>query len=163
MPTNGSNFLTLADYFLCLHFWLCGWKTVNEILPMLLTTKMLNIWAFLIINCCFRSCSKILVPVAAQSEALGWSLERLNRGFESRLRHGCLSSSFCVMLSCVGRGFCDGLIIRPKESYQVSKQIKKPRVCEASKVHARTIEPWRTARQLIRWVALPWEIRYFNI
>jgi hypothetical protein len=28
----------------------------------------------------------------------------LDRGFESRLRHGCLSSSFYVVLSCVGRG-----------------------------------------------------------
>jgi hypothetical protein len=28
----------------------------------------------------------------------------LDRGFGSRLRHGCLSSSFYVVLSCVGRG-----------------------------------------------------------
>jgi hypothetical protein len=26
-----------------------------------------------------------------------------------------------VMLSCVGRGLCDGLITRPEESYRVSK------------------------------------------
>jgi hypothetical protein len=25
-----------------------------------------------------------------------------------------------VVLSCVGRGLCDGLIIRPEESYRVS-------------------------------------------
>jgi hypothetical protein len=43
-----------------------------------------------------------------------------NRGFESRLRHGCLSSTFCGVLSCLGRGHCDGLITCPKESYQVS-------------------------------------------
>jgi hypothetical protein len=35
--------------------------------------------------------------------------------------HGCLSSSFCVVLSCVGSGLKDGFITRPKESYQVSK------------------------------------------
>jgi hypothetical protein len=26
-----------------------------------------------------------------------------------------------VVLSCVGRGLCDGLITRPEESYRVSK------------------------------------------
>jgi hypothetical protein len=34
------------------------------------------------------------------------------------------------VLSCVGRGFCDGLITGPEESYRVSKcmcVIKKPR------------------------------------
>jgi ABC-type spermidine/putrescine transport system permease subunit I len=30
---------------------------------------------------------------------------------------GCLSSSFCVLLSCVGRYLCDGLISRPEEFY----------------------------------------------
>jgi hypothetical protein len=39
-------------------------------------------------------------PVAARSEA--WVLSA--RGFESRLRHRCLSTSVCVVLSCVGRG-----------------------------------------------------------
>jgi hypothetical protein len=36
----------------------------------------------------------------------------------------------CVLLSCVGRGLCDGLITRPEESYRVSNcmhAIKKPR------------------------------------
>jgi hypothetical protein len=32
----------------------------------------------------------------------------LDRKFESRLRHGCLSSSFYVGLSCVGRGLATG-------------------------------------------------------
>jgi hypothetical protein len=33
-----------------------------------------------------------------------------------------------VVLSCVGRGLCDGLITRPEESYRVSVcVIKKPR------------------------------------
>jgi len=32
-----------------------------------------------------------------------------------------------VVLSCVGRGLCDGLITRPEESYRVSNcVIKKP-------------------------------------
>jgi hypothetical protein len=38
------------------------------------------------------------------------------RGFESHSRHGCVSLCFCVVLSCVGRGLCDGLITCPKES-----------------------------------------------
>jgi hypothetical protein len=28
---------------------------------------------------------------------------------------------FCVVLSCVGKGLCDGLIISPKEFYHTSK------------------------------------------
>jgi hypothetical protein len=32
-----------------------------------------------------------------------WLLGRWDRGFESRLRHGYLYSSFCVVLPCVGR------------------------------------------------------------
>jgi hypothetical protein len=51
------------------------------------------------------------------------SLGRCDRGFESRLKNGFLSSSFCVALSSVGRGLCDGLITRPKESYRMSKII----------------------------------------
>jgi hypothetical protein len=29
----------------------------------------------------------------------------------------------CVVLSCVGRGLCDGLITRPGESYRVSNSV----------------------------------------
>jgi hypothetical protein len=43
-------------------------------------------------------------PVAARSETWALSTRTLDRGFESRLRHGCLSSSVYVVLSCVGRG-----------------------------------------------------------
>jgi hypothetical protein len=43
-------------------------------------------------------------PVAARSEVLVLIARTLDRGLESRLRHGCLSSSFYVVLSCVGRG-----------------------------------------------------------
>jgi hypothetical protein len=56
-----------------------------------------------------------------------WPLGYWDRVFESRSGHGCLSLCFCVVLSCVGRGLCDGLITRPKESYLASKSmIKKP-------------------------------------
>jgi hypothetical protein len=43
-------------------------------------------------------------PVAARSQARALIAHTLDRGFESRLRHGCLSSSFYVVLSCVGKG-----------------------------------------------------------
>jgi hypothetical protein len=42
--------------------------------------------------------------VIARSEERALSARTLDRGFESRLRNGCLSSSFYVVLSCVGRG-----------------------------------------------------------
>jgi hypothetical protein len=37
----------------------------------------------------------------------------------------CLSCLY-VVLSCVGRGLCDGLITRPEESYRVS--VGRPKV-----------------------------------
>jgi hypothetical protein len=43
-------------------------------------------------------------PVAPRVEARALIARTLDRGFESRLRHGCLSSSFHVVLPCVGRG-----------------------------------------------------------
>jgi hypothetical protein len=43
-------------------------------------------------------------PVAARSEVRALIARTLDRGFESHLRHGCLSSSVDVVLSCVGRG-----------------------------------------------------------
>jgi hypothetical protein len=43
-------------------------------------------------------------PMAALSEARALSARTLDRGFESRSRHGCLSSSLYIVLSCVGRG-----------------------------------------------------------
>jgi hypothetical protein len=46
-------------------------------------------------------------------------LEHWDRGFESRLKHGCVSAFFCVVLSCVGR------CAPSKESYQLSKYIHK--------------------------------------
>jgi hypothetical protein len=67
-----------------------------------------------------------------------WSLGRWGRRFESRLRHGCLSSSFYVALLCVSRDFCDGLITRPKEPYQNRLWNVQ---CDAAKVLTRTVEP----------------------
>jgi hypothetical protein len=46
-------------------------------------------------------------------------LDCWGHGFESRTEHGCLS----VVLSCVGRGLCDGLITRTEESYLVSVRV----------------------------------------
>jgi hypothetical protein len=37
-----------------------------------------------------------------------WSVGCWDRGFESRSWHGCLSASFCVVLSCVCRGLATG-------------------------------------------------------
>jgi hypothetical protein len=50
------------------------------------------------------SCRHYADPVAARSEPQALIARTLDRGFESRLRHGCLPSSFYVVLSCVGRG-----------------------------------------------------------
>jgi hypothetical protein len=41
-------------------------------------------------------------------------LGRWAREFESRLRHVCLSLSFCVVQSCIGYRPCIGLIPRPR-------------------------------------------------
>jgi hypothetical protein len=46
--------------------------------------------------------------VAAQSEARALIARTLDRGFESRLRHRCLSLYFYVVLSCVGKGLATG-------------------------------------------------------
>jgi hypothetical protein len=48
-------------------------------------------------------------PVVARSEARALIARILDRGFESRLKRGCLSSSFYVVLSCVGRGLATSL------------------------------------------------------
>jgi hypothetical protein len=69
-----------------------------------------------------------------------WPLDCWNGGFESRWGHGCLSLCLHAVLSCVGRGLCDGFITIPKESYQVCKiyyetsRVRRPR-------STRTVEP----------------------
>jgi hypothetical protein len=50
-------------------------------------------------------------PVAARSEARALIARTLDRGFESCLSHGCLSSSFYVVLSCAGRGLATSLSV----------------------------------------------------
>jgi hypothetical protein len=37
-----------------------------------------------------------------------WPVGCWDRGFEFRSRHACLSTSFCVVLFCVGRGLATG-------------------------------------------------------
>jgi hypothetical protein len=43
-----------------------------------------------------------------------------DRGFESRSGMDVCLLCLYVVLSCVGRGLCDGLITRPEDSYRVS-------------------------------------------
>jgi hypothetical protein len=57
-----------------------------------------------------------------------WPFGYCDRGFESRSRHGCFGLCFCVMFSCVGRGLCDGLIIRPRSLTKCLNKITKPPV-----------------------------------
>jgi hypothetical protein len=70
------------------------------------------------------------IPVAARSNA--WVCGRLVAGIAvSNTAVGMDIDLLClhVMLSCVGRGLCDGLITRPDESYRVCLTvcvIKKP-------------------------------------
>jgi hypothetical protein len=69
--------------------------------------------------------SDMPVPMAERSKRTSWPLGYRDSGFESRLRHGSSSLCFYVGLSCVCRGFCDGLISRSKESYRMFKIKKK--------------------------------------
>jgi hypothetical protein len=67
-------------------------------------------------------------PVAARSKASALIAWKLMSWIRIPLKVWMFSSSFCVVLSCVDTGLCDGPITRPKESHQVSKQITKPSV-----------------------------------
>jgi hypothetical protein len=57
------------------------------------------------------------ITVAALSKAAGIVGSNPSRGMDVFLL--CLY----VVLSCVGRGLCDGLITRPDESYRVSNSV----------------------------------------
>jgi hypothetical protein len=48
------------------------------------------------------------VTVAVGMRRGAWPVGCWDRGFESHSRHGRLSASFCVVFSCVGRGFATG-------------------------------------------------------
>jgi hypothetical protein len=80
------------------------------------------------------------VPLCPEKSHMDWS--RWPRGLMRRSAAACLQGSrvritlrawmfvccvsfLClyVVLSCVGRGLCDGLITRPDESYRVSKYV----------------------------------------
>jgi hypothetical protein len=66
-------------------------------------------------------CVYVPIPVAAQSKA--WVCGHLVAGIAgSNPAQGMDVCLLClyVVLSCVGRGLCDGLINRPGESYCVS-------------------------------------------
>jgi hypothetical protein len=65
--------------------------------------------------------------------------------------HGFLSSSFCVVLSCVGRGLCDGLITRPNEFYQVSKVEQKT----SGVRRPRSVEPLMIMMMMMMMSILP--------
>jgi phage gp36-like protein len=81
----------------------------------------------------------LLIPVAARSEAwvlIAWMLR-------SRVLIPLKAWMFILVFMCcvvLCRGLCDGLITRSNVSYQVSKQIKEPPVCQAAKVLSVTIE-----------------------
>jgi hypothetical protein len=66
----------------------------------------------------------LAIPVAARSKT--WVCGRLVVGITgSNPDEGMDVCLLClyVVLSCVGRGFCDGLIARPEESYRVSNSV----------------------------------------
>jgi hypothetical protein len=50
-----------------------------------------------------------------------------DRGFESRSGYGCFVFVFLCCVVRVGRGLCDGLITRPKESCHVTNKVKRPK------------------------------------
>jgi hypothetical protein len=60
------------------------------------------------------------IPVSARSKA--WACGRLVTGVTgSNPARGMAVCLLClyVVLSCVGRGLCDGMVTRPEESYRV--------------------------------------------
>jgi hypothetical protein len=61
------------------------------------------------------------IPVAARSNALvcGRLVAGITGSNPARGMDICLLCLYLV-LSCVGRGLCDGMITRPEESYRVS-------------------------------------------
>jgi hypothetical protein len=59
------------------------------------------------------------IPVAARSKAWGRLVAGV-AGSNPALGMGVCLLCLYIVLSCVGRGLCDGLITRPEESCRVS-------------------------------------------
>jgi hypothetical protein len=63
-----------------------------------------------------KAVEQLCLPIQTESRSQwpcslrhgSWSVGCWDRGLESRSRHGCLSASFCVILSCVGTGLAMG-------------------------------------------------------
>jgi hypothetical protein len=71
------------------------------------------------------------VLVAARSKVCGRLIAGMEGSNPARGMDVCLLCLY-VVLSCVGRGLCDGLITHPEESYRVCVYvIKKPQKEEA--------------------------------
>jgi hypothetical protein len=67
-------------------------------------TWQLGHWYWNALSTKYHASCFIADPVAMRSEVRTLSARTLDHGFESCVRHGCLSSSLYVVLSCVGRG-----------------------------------------------------------
>jgi hypothetical protein len=83
-----------------------------------------------------------------------------DRGFESRWGHGWLSRVY-IVLFCVGRGLCDGLITSPEESYRARA---RARVCVCVCVWLRNLNKDEAKTQI--WAVVPQErnnVYVFNI
>jgi hypothetical protein len=59
-----------------------------------------------------------------------------------------LSLCVCAVVSCAGRGLCDGLIIPTKESYQLSTGLRNIQR-EAAQVLTRTVEPLKKKKKMM--------------
>jgi hypothetical protein len=60
-----------------------------------------------------------------------------------------------VMLSCVGRGLCDGLITRPEESYRVSVCVRLRNLDteeDKAQVWAEVPEEGKDGRITLKWM-----------
>jgi hypothetical protein len=70
-----------------------------------------------------------------------WLLGWWDHGFKYCLRHVCLSLSFCVVLSCVGRGLVTGWSLIQSSPTEGLRNTLRNLPCEAAKALTRTVEP----------------------
>lgn len=97
---------------------------------------------FRISSCHFLKHVFIFEQVVVQSQwprGLGrwsWPLGYSDIRFEFRLSHGCLSLSFCVVLSCIDRGFATGRLsvqgVLPSVEEQGSETLRRGGRCTTS-------------------------------